>query len=786
MEFLPVALIALNSYRQFINFVLVPSKTRPGKSDKFPVNHENGAIFNAHDPSIWTDADTAIAAAKRLGAGYGVGFVFTEADPFWFLDIDGCLEENNTWSPLALTLLSAFPGAAIEISSSRRGLHVIGSGAVPPHGCRNDDLKLEFYHTGRFVALTGTNAAGDASRDFTPQVKWLVDNYFSNKTATVSAALASWTDGPCEGWNGPSDDLDLLRRALQSKSAKSVFGVAASFADLFDADEAVLAKVYPANDTDIYNRSSADAGLAQHLAFWTGNDCERIRRLMSQSKLKREKWDREDYLPRTILGVCGRQTEWLNDKPSELIVPKQAIDVNLPVPIIRAGNPFLSIEEQVKRFTGCVYVSDEHKVFVPDGRLLNPERFKSTFSGFNMVMDTQNAKTTTDSWKAFVESQAFTRPEVNSTCFRPDQPSGGILVSNGMSFVNTYVPINTKRIKGDPKLFLEHLIRLFPDERDREIIMSFMAAIVQYPGVKFRWCPLIQGVPGNGKTLLSLCVRFAVGYQYCHTPKAAELASRFNDWLYAKIFISVEDAYVPESKSEFMEAIKPMISNDTQEIEPKGGMKVTKDICCNFILNTNNKDAIRKTNDDRRFAPLFTAQQCKEDKFRDGLTGRYFNTLFNWFKGDGFAIVNELLHTYPIADEFNPAVLCLEAPETSSTGEAINESSSPAQQEIAEAIEEGRVGFKGKCISSIKLTQLLEQTKMSRAIPPRKRRELLRQLGYIPHPALANGRASKIIGTEGGKPIIYVREDSELLNLTNPSQITDAYTDAQTKVVDDR
>lgn len=300
--------------KQFIVFILTPSKNRPGKNDKLPIDHRTGNVANAHDPAIWTDKATATATATRLGPSYGVGFVFTEQDPFWFLDIDDCLQADGTWSPLAISLLNAFPGAYVEVSSSGKGLHIIASGTVPQHGCRNAEHKLELYHAGRFVALTGTHASGSARLDFTPQVQWLVDNYFSNPVAATRPAQQQWTSEPCAEWNGPTDDTDLLRRALQSKSARAAFGGGVSFAELWDADEPALATAYPPNDQDVYNRSSADSALAQHLAFWTGNDCERIRRLMFQSKLKRDKWEREDYLPRTILAVCGRQTEWIKDK----------------------------------------------------------------------------------------------------------------------------------------------------------------------------------------------------------------------------------------------------------------------------------------------------------------------------------------------------------------------------------------------------------------------------------------------------------------------------------------
>jgi hypothetical protein len=40
------------------------------------------------------------------------------------------------------------------------------------------------------------------------------------------------------------------------------------------------------------------------------------------------------------------------------------------------------------------------------------------------------------------------------------------------------------------------------------------------------------------------------------------------------------------------------------------------------------------------------------------MTGDYFPRLYAWLEADGFAIVSELLHTYPIPDEFNPATGC--------------------------------------------------------------------------------------------------------------------------------
>lgn len=313
----------MRCHHQFILVRLTPHPTKPGKTEKFPIDWRDGSVSNAHDPSIWVDARTSCTMAQVWGAGYCPGFVFTRNDPLWFLDIDGCLQADGQWAPIARELCTALPGAAVEVSHSGRGLHLFGRGLVPPHSSRRSEAKalgLEFYTEGRFVALTGINAVGDSSADLTLQISGIVARYFP--PAPVGE-LIEFNAGPVPEWRGPTDDDELIRRALRSKSAGALFGKKASFADLWTANEAALARAYPSDD-DVYNRSQADAALAQHLAFWTGKDGARIERLMRRSALARDKWDqRDDYLAqRTIQDKALRlQREVLQDSEPVVAVP---------------------------------------------------------------------------------------------------------------------------------------------------------------------------------------------------------------------------------------------------------------------------------------------------------------------------------------------------------------------------------------------------------------------------------------------------------------------------------
>ena len=295
MHNIPPALEALAPYKQFILWTMTDGKKVPispytlKKSD-----YEGTGVLS--DSSQWVDGPTACAIASQCGTEYGVGFIFTEIDPFFFVDVDKCLD-GGAWSHLAVDLMTMFNGAAIEVSQSLTGLHIIGQGTPIPHGKRNTALQIEYYTEARFIALTGNNIVGDASTDHTQALFDLTTKYFPASKASISGF--EWTDKPVDNWTGPTEDDKLLERALKSKSTAGLLGGRATFADLWNADEKALGVHFPeGTDGEPFNRSSADAALASHLAFWTGKNCERIRKLMELSALKRDKWFRKghDYL----------------------------------------------------------------------------------------------------------------------------------------------------------------------------------------------------------------------------------------------------------------------------------------------------------------------------------------------------------------------------------------------------------------------------------------------------------------------------------------------------------
>ncbi len=779
MDSLPPALSALAAYRQFILW-------RMDGDQKRPVNPYTGAVHDPHDPKGWTDAQTAINTASALG--YGVGFVFTSLDPFFFLDIDKCLQDDGAWSPMAMDLCARFAGAAIEISQSGRGLHIFGTGRAPLHSCKNAALKLEFYTEARFVALTGTGAMGDAGFDCSQALAQVVPQFFPDRGANVPV---EWTEGPCPDWNGPESDDELIDLMLQSRQGGgAVFGGKASIQALWVADEATLGLSYPdPQGLRPFDHSAADAALCQHLAFWTGRDAPRMARLFERSALHREKWAmREDYRTRTLTRAIGLNTAVYGGKvklaegggppPPESVTPHKILN-GTPNAVLKDGFQYLAISQQTELFAGCVYVRDIHRIFTPDGALLKPDSFRATYGGYVFALDAMNDKTTKSAWEAFTESQGAQFPKAHNVCFRPEKPPGAIVEEEERLLVNTYVPITTKRVQGDVTRFLDLVAKILPVQSDRDIIINYMAACVQYPGHKFQWCPLLQGIDGNGKSLLIRAVAYAVGQRYTHLPNAQDLANKFNGWLLNKLFIGVEEVYAADRR-EIIETLKPMITNDRIDIQMKGSDQFTGDNRANFIMCSNHKDAILKTRNDRRFAVFYTAQQEPEDLVLAGFGGDYFPRMYDWLKKEGgYAAIAHYLATYRIAPALNPAGDLHRAPMTSSTMEAISISLGGIEQEVLEAIAEGRTGFAGSWVSSIHLDKLLTARNAGRRIPPTKRCALLKSLGYVPHPALPEGRSNAIISLDGGKPRLYIKRDSIPFSITGPKNAVDAYIKAQ-------
>lgn len=696
------------------------NKGKP-KLDKVPWNSVTNGEANPLDSSWWLTPEQ-LATVMQNDPELKAGFVLHDQSPYFVLDLDDCLEADGTWSPGVIQICQIFNGAAVEVSINGKGLHILGQCNPLILGDRRNKFDLygvqcEFYHKDRFIAL-GHGFTGNMDIDWTQQLASLVPV----RDQTTTLALVDQAD-PL--WNGPEDDNELISAMLNSQgSAGAVFGNKAHVKDLWFANVDKLTNFYPSASGDSFDRSSADAALMSHLAFWTGKNTDRMDRLFRQSKLMREKYEtRSDYRSATVSGAVGKCNAVYQQKRSVPALKESEPDVT----IMETNQlEFIGLGDQEEYFHGCVYVADMNRVLMPNGSMLQQEQFNIIKGGFEFQLGLSSQKKTDKAWEAFTRNRYHQFPKAEKTRFKPSLPFQAIVDEIG---VNVYKKPEVRSIPGDATPILQLLAATIPDERDQKILLSWLAANVQYPGHKFLWACVVQGVEGNGKSIWGDLLTYSLGRDYCWSLKPHKISKDFNASLHHRLLINVQEMNM-SSKYASMDILKDYITQKSQEIELKGvDGKMDYDYCANWYFTTNHKDAVVKTANDRRLAIFFTRQQTKAQLIADGLTESYWVNLWNWLNADGFAIVDNFLRTYPIPEEFDPTKLAVHAPVTSSNLEAISASLGAAEQHILEAIESEQVGFKGGWVSSYKVAELLKEVGV-KVNGPRRISTYLNNLGY--------------------------------------------------------
>ncbi len=256
----------LTSLRQWVAYRLVPSKTRPGKTDKIPVNPRTGENAKNNDPATWDAFEAAVAAVKRYNLA-GVGFEFTEDDPYTGVDLDDVIDAADNPEPWVLGYIGRLDSYT-ERSQSRKGLHIIVKAVLPPGGRKKGHV--EMYDSGRFFALTGDIYLGlHLIGDRQAEIEELHADVFG-------------VPEPVKQVIRPSQPVTLADADLIAKAENARNG--GKFSALWNG-----------SITGYPSHSEADFALAGALLFWTGGDEGRADSLFRQSGLYREKWDKRHY-----------------------------------------------------------------------------------------------------------------------------------------------------------------------------------------------------------------------------------------------------------------------------------------------------------------------------------------------------------------------------------------------------------------------------------------------------------------------------------------------------------
>lgn len=278
------ALEELQQFAQWVYWRFGSIDLATGKRKKIPYDVKTGRPCDYTNPASWSPYDAAKAALDASQSWKiphsGLGFVFSDSDPFVGIDLDGCIE-NGIVSDQAQAIITALDSYA-EKSPSRSGAHIIVKGDLP---AALKTSGIEMYSTRRFFTFTGEQLPGTPAQIASRQAE--IDALYQRIAPPPLPVIPAQA---CA--NIAADDMALLERALKDEK----------FARLM------------AGDTAEYNgdESRADLALVRKLAYYTGDDRKRIDGLFRQSSLMRPKWDEKrgvmTYGQLTIEKVVGRPT----------------------------------------------------------------------------------------------------------------------------------------------------------------------------------------------------------------------------------------------------------------------------------------------------------------------------------------------------------------------------------------------------------------------------------------------------------------------------------------------
>ena len=235
-------------------------------------------------------------------------------------------------------------------------------------------------------------------------------------------------------------------------------------------------------------------------------------------------------------------------------------------------------------------------------------------------------------------------------------------------------------------MFLSHLFMLVESDKERFMLLDWLAYVVQNPGQRVNWALLLQGAQGIGKTYFVNVLQMVLGSLVTNLDPQA-IAGRFTSWAHGSLVVAVEEIRISgTNRFEVLDRMKPFITNPTVQIEEKGRDHRTVPNFTSYLLLTNHKDAIPLTAGDRRYGIIFSRIQSEEQLYSEmggeEATGQYFTRLFDESNRRADALARWLLD-YQITPAFDPKG---RAPETAARQMMMDVSISPERSDLEDAI----------------------------------------------------------------------------------------------------
>lgn len=245
---------------------------------KIPIDPNSGKTASVDDPKTWGTFEQACSCGLPH-----IGFVFTESDPYIFIDLDTGKKPELAKMHAEIVVEA---DSYTETSISTTGSHIVVKGKMVA-GLRADKQAIEIYPHGRYMLMTGWLYHGSEIKEAQELIDYLSGQIQSHRVDTSFDLISVESN---------YSDEDIYQKALNADNGMK-------FRDLYNGEWQHYDEYY--ND-----HSRADLALATFLDFYS-KDVEQVARLFAASKLYRSEKGRAngdgmDYVHRTIKQARAR------------------------------------------------------------------------------------------------------------------------------------------------------------------------------------------------------------------------------------------------------------------------------------------------------------------------------------------------------------------------------------------------------------------------------------------------------------------------------------------------
>ena len=276
-------------------------------------------------------------------------------------------------------------------------------------------------------------------------------------------------------------------------------------------------------------------------------------------------------------------------------------------------------------------------------------------------------------------------------------------------YINIYNHHHIEAIKGDVSLFV-NFYKMLLGEAHWKVMEQVIAFLVQCPGKKMRWAPIIVSDEGGGKGLLGEAVGRILGQLNVATNVGyKDVITTHSTIIRDKILVILNEVVVHQvhaEKKEVTNALKSLITDDFIIINEKHKAIVNHLNTTSIWVYSNKKDCLHLDPGTRRYYVIHV--KWKTEDFEKWDKEGKFDELFQWLENKG---ANYLYHYFKnIVKIENKKLFQGRAPRTPDLEQMIMDNRHPTIKKLDDRYIEEQEPFSIEWVGFISKNQLITWT----------------------------------------------------------------------------